>query len=146
MISPDGRDAVVESTRFESHPEGISVYNFEVEDAHTYFVEDGQGQQTAVWVHNTCGIYEFESGGMRYVGQSSNIERRIGQHLGDKLDPADIGSVIMHPMEGASKTEREIAEQLLIGSYGGVSGGRLINIRNPIGPSRIGLMPPGYKR
>ena len=47
-------DAVIVSSTAQLHPEGISVYNFEVEGDHTYFVEDGQGEATAVWVHNTC--------------------------------------------------------------------------------------------
>jgi hypothetical protein len=38
----------------EAHPELVTVYNFEVENTHTYFVEDGQGEQTAIWVHNKC--------------------------------------------------------------------------------------------
>ena len=51
---PDGANAVVISSVREEHPEGITVYNFEVEGDHTYFVEDGSGQQTAIWVHNAC--------------------------------------------------------------------------------------------
>lgn len=51
---PDGANAVVLSSVREEHPEGITVYNFEVEGDHTYFVEDGQGEKTAIWVHNTC--------------------------------------------------------------------------------------------
>ncbi|MGH7213184.1 MAG: polymorphic toxin-type HINT domain-containing protein, partial [Tepidisphaeraceae bacterium] len=51
---PDGSNATVISTVYEAHPEGIADYNFEVTGDHTYFVEDGQGGQTAVWVHNQC--------------------------------------------------------------------------------------------
>ena len=54
LSQPDGSDAVVVSAAREAHPEGVAVYNFEVEGDHTYFVEDGSGEQTAVWVHNTC--------------------------------------------------------------------------------------------
>ena len=52
---PDGTNATVVSTAYEAHPAGITVYNFEVEGDHTYFVEDGQGRKTALWVHNRCG-------------------------------------------------------------------------------------------
>jgi intein/homing endonuclease len=38
----DSDDAVVVSSVREEHPEGIAVYNFEVEGDHTYFVEDGR--------------------------------------------------------------------------------------------------------
>jgi hypothetical protein len=50
---PDGSNATVISTAREAHPEGIRVYNIEVNGDHTYFVEDGNGNQTAIWVHNT---------------------------------------------------------------------------------------------
>ncbi len=32
------------------------VYNLEVAEGHTYFVEDGQSAQTPVWVHNECAL------------------------------------------------------------------------------------------
>ena len=32
----------------------VAVYNLEVAGAHTYFVEDGLGRQTPLWVHNNC--------------------------------------------------------------------------------------------
>jgi hypothetical protein len=54
----DGSGAVVIGSACEAHPEGIAVYNFEVEGDHTYFVEDGDANQTTddfgVWAHNVC--------------------------------------------------------------------------------------------
>ena len=47
-------DLVVVSSTYEAHPGGLTVYNFEVDGPHTYFVDDGQGDAAAVWVHNTC--------------------------------------------------------------------------------------------
>jgi hypothetical protein len=47
-------DAVVVATSREEHPDGVTVYNFEVEGDHTYFVEDGAGDATTLWVHNQC--------------------------------------------------------------------------------------------
>ncbi len=44
------RQTLVASTR-EDHPEGIPVFNFEVEGFHTYFVSTNA---SAVLVHNTC--------------------------------------------------------------------------------------------
>jgi len=38
----------------EHHPELVEVYNFEVEDAHTYFV--GYSQEQSVLVHNDCPV------------------------------------------------------------------------------------------
>jgi hypothetical protein len=39
----------VKSSRRAAHPEGVAVYNFEVEDDHTYFIGNAQG---GTWVHN----------------------------------------------------------------------------------------------
>jgi hypothetical protein len=61
---PDGANATVISTVREERAEGISVYNFEVKGDHTYFVEDGNGNQTAIWVHNTASC--VNSSGKRY--------------------------------------------------------------------------------
>ena len=49
------RLTVLSSVR-EEHPEGVAVYNFEVEGDHTYLVEDGAagGGQAWAWVHNRC--------------------------------------------------------------------------------------------
>ena len=57
VAEADGTDdaVVVQSDRVE-HPEGITVYNIEVEGDHTYFVEDGAGEADWVWVHNICGF------------------------------------------------------------------------------------------
>ncbi len=53
VTTRDGKTLVVKSTRREAHPEGVPVYNFEVEDDHTYFVGQANG---GTWVHNDCGI------------------------------------------------------------------------------------------
>lgn len=45
----DGTKATVEDVSSETLDEAIAVYNFEVEDFHTYFVG-----HSGVWVHNAC--------------------------------------------------------------------------------------------
>ena len=47
LISVNGEDLIVEDYCIELTDEPVSVYNFQVEDFHTYFVGD-----CAVWVHN----------------------------------------------------------------------------------------------
>ena len=47
LISVNGEDLFVEKHRVEEFDEPATVYNFQVEDYHTYFVGD-----CAVWVHN----------------------------------------------------------------------------------------------
>lgn len=49
----DGSLAHVVSTRRESHPEGVPVYNFQTEGYHTYFASQVSGNQ-AILVHNDC--------------------------------------------------------------------------------------------
>lgn len=59
VVLIDGSDATVASTERAEHPDGITVYNLEVEADHTYFVADADTSFTnPVWVHNagpTCG-------------------------------------------------------------------------------------------
>ncbi|MCR5599336.1 MAG: HINT domain-containing protein [Ruminococcus sp.] len=47
LISVEGKDLIVESHEIEKVDEPVTVYNFKVEDYHTYFVGE-----KAVWVHN----------------------------------------------------------------------------------------------
>ena len=51
LVSLNGEYIVVEQVQHEILETPIKVYNFEVEDFHTYFVGDGDG----VLVHNECG-------------------------------------------------------------------------------------------
>ena len=51
LVSLNGDYVVVEQVQHEILESPIKVYNFEVEDFHTYFVGDGDG----VLVHNDCG-------------------------------------------------------------------------------------------
>ena len=51
LVLQSGKYVVVELVQHEILESPITVYNFEVEDFHTYYVGD-----SAVLVHNTCGI------------------------------------------------------------------------------------------
>ncbi|MFC4075639.1 polymorphic toxin-type HINT domain-containing protein [Salinithrix halophila] len=51
LQAADGRQVRVDRV-VQRNTKPIKVYNFEVEDYHTYFVSDAQ-----VWVHNRCGGY-----------------------------------------------------------------------------------------
>lgn len=48
----DGQALVVLGTKYEPHPEGMPVYNFEVTDTHTYFVKSPEARGPPIWVHN----------------------------------------------------------------------------------------------
>jgi hypothetical protein len=49
LQAPDGSWQEVLDSNRGAHPGGITVYTFEVEVDHTYFVEDGSGAADAVW-------------------------------------------------------------------------------------------------
>ena len=92
------------------------------------------------------GIYEFRErkSGLKYVGQSNNIRRRISQHLRvEKLDRKDLGKVRITEVRGG-KLAREIAEQRRLDELtGGVPArlsNKVANKLDPIGPLRRHLM------
>jgi len=78
------------------------------------------------------GVYVVETvAGETYVGQSGNIANRLAQHV-------DNGFITQNAADNATlyevlggKTSREVAEQSVIDSYGGIDG--LANQVNPIG-------------
>jgi hypothetical protein len=53
-----GHYATLTANLREPHPEGIPVYNFEVQHDHTYFVLSQLANGSPLWVHNSC--YEAE--------------------------------------------------------------------------------------
>ncbi|MEO8695675.1 MAG: RHS repeat-associated core domain-containing protein [Acidimicrobiales bacterium] len=74
-----------------------------------------------------------------YVGQSGNISVRLQQHVASgKFTQAEVDAAQRFAVPG-TKLDREIAEQLLVDSKGGVD--NLLNVVNPIGPARLDLMP-----
>ena len=66
LVLVNGEFAVVEKVQHEILEQPIKVYNFEVEDFHTYYVGD-----TGVLVHNTCSAVKDvklpTSGKIRYI-------------------------------------------------------------------------------
>ena len=56
LLQMDEQLGVVVATRFEEHPEGVPVFNFEVEDYHTYYVADqpARGPPSGLLAHNMC--------------------------------------------------------------------------------------------
>jgi RHS repeat-associated protein len=85
------------------------------------------------------GNYVVSTPRGEYVGQSGNISNRLDQHVASgKFTQAEVDAAQRISVPG-SKLDREIAEQLLIDSKGGVP--NLINVVNPIGPKRFGVMP-----
>lgn len=55
LFDEDGVGLAVSGLASSEHPDGIEVFNLEVEGDHTCLVEDGSGTQRFVWVHNNAG-------------------------------------------------------------------------------------------
>jgi hypothetical protein len=62
---PDGKFALVIGGYYEPHPEGITVYNFEVEHDHNYFVIAENNRGPPVLVHNAGKKYVRWKNGYR---------------------------------------------------------------------------------
>lgn len=91
------------------------------------------------------GTYVVKTAQGEYVGQSGAISRRLQQHVASgKFTQAEVDAAERAMVTGG-KLQREIAEQLVIDSKGGIDG--LLNKVNPIGPKRVSVMPnQPYKR
>jgi hypothetical protein len=85
------------------------------------------------------GNYVVSTPAGEYVGQSGSISARLEQHVASgKFTQAEVDAAQRFAVPG-TKLDREIAEQLLIDSKGGID--NLLNKVNPIGPKRFGVMP-----
>jgi hypothetical protein len=56
LVGPNGEAAVLKETAFEPRPEGVAVFNFEVEGLHTYFVAAQGVRGPPLLVHNQCDL------------------------------------------------------------------------------------------
>lgn len=115
------RQTLIASTR-EDHPEGIPVFNFEVEGFHTYFVSEGR---EPVLVHNTCHVAEFEHRNSR--GRVINVGevRSGGTHPGRRLSWTE---------QQAVHTERIIVD--VLDDLDGLKQGHTLTIRGQLPPCR----------
>jgi hypothetical protein len=85
------------------------------------------------------GNYVVSTPAGEYVGQSGNISTRLKQHVASgKFTQAEVDAAQRFAVPG-TKLDREIADQLLIDSKGGID--NLLNKVNPIGPKRFDVMP-----
>ncbi|MBX3268075.1 MAG: hypothetical protein KF831_15355 [Acidobacteria bacterium] len=97
---------------------------------------------TSVNIYNQAkgkneGVYEFpdaDTPGTDYVGQSNDTSRRIAQHERSGRKSRDSKANVKAVPGG--KTKREMVEQGMIDKKGGIKGGKVSNIRNPISEKR----------
>jgi len=84
----------------------------------------------------TEGVYiiiENLKTGLPYVGQAKNVLKRLNQHVSKKISSLD-KIVAVFNLEGFSKHQREVFEQLVIDELGGIE--NLGNKVNPVGKKR----------
>jgi hypothetical protein len=100
---PNGELQTLTSTEYEPHPEGITVYNFQVEDYHTYFVNENGARAPPMLVHNMCG-----SRGKVYRELSAYDRARLdaGKALQPKLGKGTIQRHVQgHPTKHISASD-----------------------------------------
>jgi hypothetical protein len=62
LLQSDGNAATIVTSQYESHPKGVAIFNFEVEDCHTYGVADDDALAHVV-VHNMSKRRSRRTGG-----------------------------------------------------------------------------------
>ena len=77
FVGPGGELQTLTATRREEHPEGLPVYNFEVEAAHTYFVSAHGLRAPPVLVHNACRNPFGRPGKPAHRARISQAEQRL---------------------------------------------------------------------
>jgi hypothetical protein len=95
LQEPLGGLTEILSVRHESHPDGVTVYNFRVAACHTYFVREAGSHAEPAWVHNTC---TFDERALRWrdndTGQFVSGDRigRVTPKSGAKFGTTDFGN------------------------------------------------------
>ena len=69
LVLVDGEYVVVEKVQYEILETPVTVYNFQVEDYHTYYVSS-----TSILVHNSCDYKPLRDGDMRAVINPGELE------------------------------------------------------------------------
>ena len=76
LVSVNGEDLFVEKFSIEETEEPVSVYNFQVEDFHTYFVGEN-----GVLVHNA----NYPSNRQKYMGNTPSKKSNVGKIVIERM-------------------------------------------------------------
>ena len=113
FLGPKGEIQTLVSTHREPHPEGVPVYNFEVNGLHTYFVASHPDGALPLLVHNACVYRQMVRGTPRYIGVTDNFRRRMMEHLRiDRLVK------VIRGLPDLTRKQGRALEHLLIEKYG----------------------------
>jgi hypothetical protein len=124
ILGIDGTQTVV-SNETEQHPQGVPVYNLEVEEAHTYFVlAAGTEDADAVWVHNASYVSARPTAGSTVVRTSRGGEKAIRITYPDgrvvDISPTRVKEFVpnTHPKAPAGALQKVQFDDALPGSKG----------------------------
>ena len=101
LVKNNGEYVVVEKVQHEILETPVIVYNFEVEDYHTYYVSADANSDAFVLVHNKCvevGSYEIKfKSGKNYVGKGSRVRMQVSARTHEIMYNDPVGSYIWEP-------------------------------------------------
>lgn len=125
LISVNGNDLIVSDCIIEECENPETVYNFQVEDYHTYFVGE-----CALWVHNVeypshmnqdgtlKPNQEYTTGENKYKYQTDNNGNIISAHA-DELKLKTHGGRLKHKAQTPGKLPYDAAGHLFADQFGG---------------------------
>ena len=122
----DGSTAVITGSELEKLTEPIKVYNFEVEDFHTYFVGE-----SSVLVHNTC----YTNKELIDAANEINNAQYNGHPFASKMNPISVtatsdGQIIVSKNRGIPGKLSRVQAKAIFGDDVIIVGGRGANYDN----------------
>lgn len=103
---PDGSWQAVTASVREAHPAGITVYNFEVGQDHTYFVADADNSfSDPVWVHN------------QYTPCGAMAGRRVGHTFTRHGEGEEVANFLRHRAKGSGQSQGQWTNNLQAETY-----------------------------
>jgi len=100
LLQHNGQFAEVISTRYEAHPEGVTVYNFQVANAHSYYVSASSTRGPPILVHNAnYGLGNaprvVDAWALRHTGITARLKEHLSHAVKQaKLTPAQARDVM----------------------------------------------------
>ncbi len=120
IAEPNGAISTITAVRTERHPQGIPVYNFRVQDAHTYFVRAEGSTAEPIWVHNAYRALnetdlEAYNSGQRIMPKGTSgtildhIQGRDTRYI--SVSMTEGGTARFETSYGVAEIDLEIAQQ-----------------------------------
>ncbi len=113
VVGADGREMIVSANLADARPDGVVVYNLNVENGHTYAVADSTGNSAFIWTHNACRLTPIQQ-----LDQALNDEDKARRMLRRQL-----GGVVDHDAHhlitlDAAKRNEDLMRRAARGGFG----------------------------